>query len=159
MTDTQTSGSTSYGVHSEVGKLRKVLVCAPGLAHNRLTPTNCDDLLFDDVMWVQNAQRDHFDFMTKMRERGTDISSNASKPLSQFAGRRFDYVVTLCDRVREVCPEFPGGPELIHWSVADPALEGDTDDESYPAFQRTAADIENRVRFMLYVIRQQPVRR
>ncbi len=73
MTDTQTSGSTSYGVHSEVGKLRKVLVCAPGLAHNRLTPTNCDDLLFDDVMWVQNAQRDHFDFMTKMRERGTEV--------------------------------------------------------------------------------------
>jgi arginine deiminase len=73
MTDTQTSGSTAYGVHSEVGKLRKVLVCAPGMAHNRLTPTNCDDLLFDDVMWVQNAQRDHFDFMTKMRERGTEV--------------------------------------------------------------------------------------
>jgi len=73
MTETQTSGSTAYGVHSEVGKLRKVLVCAPGMAHNRLTPTNCDDLLFDDVMWVQNAQRDHFDFMTKMRERGTEV--------------------------------------------------------------------------------------
>jgi arginine deiminase len=63
----------TYGVHSEVGKLHKVLVCAPGLAHRRLTPTNCDDLLFDDVLWVQNAQRDHFDFMTKMRERGVDV--------------------------------------------------------------------------------------
>jgi len=63
----------SYGVHSEVGKLHKVVVCAPGLAHSRLTPTNCDDLLFDDVMWVQNAQRDHFDFMTKMRERGVEV--------------------------------------------------------------------------------------
>lgn len=62
-----------YGVHSEVGTLRKVLVCAPGLAHNRLTPTNCDDLLFDDVLWVQNAQRDHFDFVTKMRERGVEV--------------------------------------------------------------------------------------
>jgi arginine deiminase len=48
-------------------------VCSPGLAHSRLTPTNCDDLLFDDVMWVQNAQRDHFDFMSKMRERGVDV--------------------------------------------------------------------------------------
>jgi arginine deiminase len=73
MTDTSTSAATTYGVHSEVGKLRKVLVCAPGLAHNRLTPTNCDDLLFDDVMWVQNAQRDHFDFMSKMRERGIEV--------------------------------------------------------------------------------------
>ncbi|MEO6628882.1 MAG: arginine deiminase, partial [Aquihabitans sp.] len=45
--------SAGYGVHSEVGQLRKVLVCSPGLAHERLTPTNCDDLLFDDVMWVE----------------------------------------------------------------------------------------------------------
>ena len=47
--------SSSYGVHSEVGQLRKVLVCAPGRAHERLTPSNCDELLFDDVMWVENA--------------------------------------------------------------------------------------------------------
>jgi arginine deiminase len=72
MSDTTAPGR-AYGVHSEVGTLRKVLVCAPGLAHSRLTPTNCDDLLFDDVLWVQNAQRDHFDFMTKMRERGVEV--------------------------------------------------------------------------------------
>ena len=65
--------SAGYGVHSEVGELRKVLVCAPGLAHERLTPTNCDDLLFDEVMWVQNARRDHLDFMTKMRDRGIEV--------------------------------------------------------------------------------------
>jgi arginine deiminase len=72
LTDT-TAPQAGYGVHSEVGNLRKVLVCAPGLAHNRLTPTNCDDLLFDDVLWVERAQRDHFDFMTKMRERGVEV--------------------------------------------------------------------------------------
>lgn len=60
-------------MHSEVGKLGKVLVCAPGLAHERLTPSNCDDLLFDDVLWVQNAKRDHFDFISKMRDRGVDV--------------------------------------------------------------------------------------
>jgi arginine deiminase len=63
----------SLGVHSEVGQLRKVMVCAPGRAHQRLTPTNCDDLLFDDVMWVENAKRDHFDFVTKMRDRGVEV--------------------------------------------------------------------------------------
>jgi arginine deiminase len=73
MTETSSSPAAGYGVHSEVGKLRKVLVCAPGLAHERLTPTNCDDLLFDDVLWVQNARRDHFDFISKMRERGTEV--------------------------------------------------------------------------------------
>lgn len=68
-----TNKSADYGVHSEVGKLRKVLVCSPGLAHERLTPTNCDALLFDDVLWVQNARRDHFDFIDKMRERDVEV--------------------------------------------------------------------------------------
>ncbi|UPK72990.1 arginine deiminase [Nocardioidaceae bacterium SCSIO 66511] len=63
----------SYGVHSEVGALRKVLVCAPGLAHRRLTPSNNDDLLFDDVMWVENAQRDHADFVNKLRGHGVEV--------------------------------------------------------------------------------------
>ena len=62
-----------FGVHSEVGKLRKVMVCAPGRAHERLTPSNNDDLLFDDVLWVENAKRDHFDFILKMRQRGIEV--------------------------------------------------------------------------------------
>ena len=61
------------GVYSEVGKLHRVMVCSPGLAHTRLTPENCDDLLFDDVLWVSQAKRDHFDFVTKMRERGVEV--------------------------------------------------------------------------------------
>jgi arginine deiminase len=52
-----------FGVHSEVGKLRTVLVCRPGLAHQRLTPGNASDLLLDDVLWVQEAQKDHYDFV------------------------------------------------------------------------------------------------
>src|SRR5687767_15874605 len=67
------STSATYGVHSEVGRLRKVLVCRPGLAHRRLTPTNADDLLFDDVMWVENAQRDHADFVNKLQGRGVEV--------------------------------------------------------------------------------------
>lgn len=65
--------SSPFGVHSEVGQLKKVLVCAPGRAHERLTPRNCDSLLFDDVLWVQSAKRDHFDFCQKMRDRGVDV--------------------------------------------------------------------------------------
>ncbi|MGH9885961.1 MAG: arginine deiminase family protein, partial [bacterium] len=62
-----------FGVHSEVGKLRTVLVCRPGLAHQRLTPGNCKELLFDDVLWVQEARKDHFDFVLKMQERGVEV--------------------------------------------------------------------------------------
>jgi arginine deiminase len=61
------------GVHSGVGKLRTVMVCRPGLAHQRLTPGNAEELLFDDVLWVSEAQRDHHDMALKMRERGTEV--------------------------------------------------------------------------------------
>ena len=62
-----------FGVHSEVGKLRTVLVCRPSLAHQRLTPGNCRDLLYDDVLWVHEAQKDHYDFTLKMQERGVEV--------------------------------------------------------------------------------------
>ena len=62
-----------YGVYSEVGKLRKVLVCAPGLGHERLTPSNRHDLLFDDVLWVDQARRDHEDFVGRMADRGVQV--------------------------------------------------------------------------------------
>jgi arginine deiminase len=69
MTDT----TTTYGVHSEVGTVRKVLVCSPDFAHARLTPSNCEALLFDDVLWVERAKCDHFDFVSKIRERGIEV--------------------------------------------------------------------------------------
>jgi arginine deiminase len=62
-----------FGVHSEVGQLRTVMVCRPGLAHQRLTPGNCHNLLFDDVIWVQEALKDHYDFVLKMEERGVEV--------------------------------------------------------------------------------------
>ena len=61
------------GVWSEAGRLRRVLVCAPGLAHQRLTPENSSELLFDDVIWLQQARRDHFDFVAKMVDRGVEV--------------------------------------------------------------------------------------
>ena len=65
--------TTQFGVHSEVGVLRKVMVCRPGLAHLRLTPDNCKDLLFDDVIWVQEAKNEHYKFVEVMRDRGIDV--------------------------------------------------------------------------------------
>lgn len=64
---------TGFGVHSEIGKLRKVITCQPGLAHSRLTPANADALLYDDVLWVQEARTDHADFRMKMANRGVEV--------------------------------------------------------------------------------------
>jgi len=84
-----------------------------------------------------------------MRARGIDIAGRRSKHLSEFSEQRFDFVVSLCDRVREVCPEFPGQPNLVHWSIPDPAREGRIDDETYPAFECAADELAARVPFLL----------
>ena len=96
----------------------------------------------------------HANAVRVMREHGIDLTGQRSKHFDEFAGRRFDYVVSLCDRVREACPEFPGHPGLIHWSVPDPAHAGNTDRQTYPAFQRTATEINERVAFLLERINQ-----
>lgn len=71
--DVSSVSPVTHGVHSEVGTLRKVLVCRPGLAHHRLTPRNASELLFDDVLWVESAQRDHAEFVTTMTDRGVEV--------------------------------------------------------------------------------------
>jgi protein-tyrosine-phosphatase/DNA-binding transcriptional ArsR family regulator len=89
-----------------------------------------------------------------MRERSIDLTGRRSKHLSEFSRERFDYVISLCDRVREVCPEFPGGPEVIHWSVPDPAREPGSDEETLPAFAHTAAELSTRIDFLIQAIEQ-----
>ena len=84
-----------------------------------------------------------------LAERGIDISGRRSKHLDKFATERFDRVVTLCDKVREVCPRFAGSPTTAHWSMADPAAEGDDDDARYRAFVRTAHEIEQRLGWLI----------
>jgi len=85
-----------------------------------------------------------------LRGRGIDISARRTKHLDELATERFDEVITLCDRVREVCPEFPARPAHVHWSIPDPALEGPTNRASYPAFVRTADELERRIGFQLH---------
>jgi ArsR family transcriptional regulator, arsenate/arsenite/antimonite-responsive transcriptional repressor / arsenate reductase (thioredoxin) len=89
-----------------------------------------------------------------MRAHGIDIAGRRSKHLTEFTGRRFDYVISLCDRVREVCPEFPGAPAAIHWSVRDPAGEPGTEEQTLPAFECTAAELSMRIGFLLAAINQ-----
>jgi protein-tyrosine-phosphatase/DNA-binding transcriptional ArsR family regulator len=88
-----------------------------------------------------------------MAEHGIDLTAARAKHLDKFIRHRFDYVVTLCDRVREVCPEFPGDPQPIHWSIPDPAQDPD----GYPAFQRTAAELADRIRFLLHRVLLAPI--
>jgi protein-tyrosine-phosphatase len=93
----------------------------------------------------------HPDAVRVMRTYGIDLSGRRSKHLDEVTGRRFDYVITLCDKVREICPGFPGGPEAIHWSIPDPAAAG-SGRSSYPAFRAVAADLHARIGFLTQAI-------
>lgn len=94
----------------------------------------------------------HLHAVRVMRENGIDISGRHPKHLSVFGDQRFDYVISLCDKVREVCPEFPGSPTVVHWSMPDPAAEPPVDGSDYPPFLRTANELKTRIHFLLQAI-------
>jgi ArsR family transcriptional regulator, arsenate/arsenite/antimonite-responsive transcriptional repressor / arsenate reductase (thioredoxin) len=94
----------------------------------------------------------HRNAVTVMAECGIDLSAARPKHLDEFTGQRFDWVITLCDRVREVCPEFPGHPPTAHWSIPDPAADPD----GRPAFDRVAAELAERIDFLLHTIATGP---
>jgi len=71
-----------------------------------------------------------------MREVGIDISGQRSKSVDEFAGQVFDYVITVCDNARETCPVFPATTKRIHWSIGDPAVAQDSEEERLAEFRR-----------------------
>ena len=80
-----------------------------------------------------------------MGEVGVDITGQESENLDKYAEQPFDYVITVCDRAREVCPVFPGGDRQLHWSFDDPAEAQGTDEERMPEFRRVRDEIRERI--------------
>ncbi len=110
---------SGFGVHSEVGKLRKVMVHRPDLSLQRLTPSTHDELLFDDVLWVERAQYEHDQFVARMRERGVevfllgDLLTEALAASEEGRARLIELVVSehtvgwsLVDEVRALLADF-----------------------------------------------------
>jgi protein-tyrosine-phosphatase len=153
------------GASGRLGRRRRARVlflCTGNSARSQIAEALTEQLSDGSVQAFSagsNPKPLHPNTVRVMHERGIDASEWQSKPMSRFADRQFDCVVSLCDRVREVCPEFPGHPRQIHWSIPDPAREGNSDEESYPAFARTAAELEQRIPFLLELIENEPTRR
>ncbi|MDQ1022743.1 protein-tyrosine-phosphatase/DNA-binding transcriptional ArsR family regulator [Streptomyces umbrinus] len=99
----------------------------------------------------------HSDAVQVLREQhGIDISGQRPRHLDTLVGHRFDYVISLCDKVREVCPDFGDRPRLVHWSIPDPAAATAPGPVGHPAFVRTAADIDTRIRYLLPLLTLTP---
>jgi protein-tyrosine-phosphatase/DNA-binding transcriptional ArsR family regulator len=134
---------------------RVLFLCTGNSARSQIAEALCERLSGGAVRAASAGSRPkplHPNAVRVMSERGIDLAGRRSKHLSEFAGQQFEYVISLCDRVREVCPEFPGGPQLIHWSIPDPAREPGSDEETLPAFERTAAELCTRIQFLLEAI-------
>ena len=84
-----------------------------------------------------------------MARRGIDISSRKPTHFDRLAGKPFDRVITLCDKVREICPDFPGSPSAVHWSLADPAAEPNGE-----AFEHAANELESRIDLLITELAQ-----
>ena len=97
--------------------------------------------------------RMHPNAVRVLREHyGIDIADQRPRHLDTVARHRFDHLISLCDMVREVRPEFGGQPQPTHWSIPDPAVAGDTDQAGYPAFRHMAAEIDIRIRYLVPVL-------
>ncbi len=87
-----------------------------------------------------------------LNAKGIDASALAAKHVDTLAGQDFDYVITVCDRAREVCPTFPGHPEMLHWSFSDPSAVLGSTLERQRAFEETAQQLMTRIRFLMTII-------
>jgi len=100
----------TFGVHSEVGKLRKVIVHRPELSLKRLTPSNRNELLFDDVLWVERAQWEHDQFVVCMRERGVEVF---------YLQNLLTEALTASEEARRLIIEQIAEEYTVGWSLMD----------------------------------------
>ena len=153
---------TEFGAHSEVGKLRKVMVHRPELSLQRLTPTNHDDLLFDDVLWVERAQYEHDQFVQKMRNRGVEVylfrdllsealaaSDEAKKRLIEVAVTEYTVGVSLVDEVRSTLDGMAPDALAKHLIGGLTVAEAGVDLDEFRAFSLPAAALDDTSAFIL----------
>jgi protein-tyrosine-phosphatase len=136
-------------------RARVLFLCTGNSARSQMAEALAEQLSAGAISAASAGSRPkplHPNAIRVMRDRGIDISRRRSKHLDEFTRRRFDYVISLCDRVREVCPEFRGAPDLIHWSVADPSRASGSGAQTLPAFERTADELTVRIRFFIEAI-------
>ena len=152
----------SFGVHSEVGRLRKVMVHRPELSMRRLTPTNHDDLLFDDVLWVERAQYEHDQFVSKMQERGVEVyllqtllaealaaSEECRQKLIELAASEYTVGLSLVDEVRATLADLKPDQLATHLIGGLTVAESGLDLDKFRTQSLPAAALDDESMFVL----------
>ncbi len=140
--------------HRRGRRVRVLFVCTGNSARSQIAEALLQHVAGErvEVASAGSAPKPvHPNAVQVLAERGLDIRERRSKSFAEFAGQRFDYVVTLCDKVRERCPEF-ADDETIHWSVEDPSDAAGTDRQTLPRFRRTAEELDGRIGFLVALI-------
>lgn len=134
---------------------RVLLLCTGNSARSQIAEALVEEMsggIVDADSAGSHPRPLHPNAVRVLAERGIDIAANRSKHVDEFAGQQFDTIITLCDRIREVCPPFRSRPDQIHWSIPDPSLEAATNELTYPAFERTTNELERRIGFRLHLL-------
>ncbi|HEY1391489.1 MAG TPA: arsenate reductase ArsC [Ktedonobacterales bacterium] len=90
----------------------------------------------------------HAEALATLREARIGTTGLAAKSMERFIGEPLDYIITVCDRVRDICPSFPGDPTQAHWSIADPAVVEDPEQRA-KAFHEVLSELQVRIRYLL----------
>ena len=136
-------------------KLRVLFLCTHNSARSQMAEGILRHLS-EGRIEVQSAGNQPTDLhplaIQTMVGMGIDISRQRSKHFDEFRDQSFDYVVTVCDRVRESCPTFPGDPKQVHWSFIDPAAVEGSEQERSRAFNQVALQLTNRIRYLVILM-------
>jgi len=144
---------TSTGEQPGIGpeRVRVLFLCTGNSARSQMAAAILEQLggaRVDVASAGSHPRALHPDAVRVMGERGIDISGRRPTHMSDLIAEPFDHVISLCDRVREVCPDYPGTPVTAHWSIPDPSAEPD----SHAALTRTADELTTRIEFLLHTI-------
>ena len=128
--------------------IKVIFICTGNSARSQMAEAllrHAGEGRFDVVSAGVTPRPVHSMTVTALAKVGIDVTGAVSKPVGGFLGRRFDYVVTVCDRARALCPVFPGGTQTLHWGIDDPAEADGSDRERQAAYDRALRELAGRI--------------
>src|SRR5579871_4661872 len=149
---------TQSGAPPEV-PLRVLFLCTHNSARSQMAEALLRQLSHGHIE-AESAGSDPAERVHPLAERamqylGIEMGRAHPKHFNEFRDQHFDAIVTVCDRVREVCPVFPVDPERIHWSFPDPAEAEGSEDEQYRAFEHTSLQLVTRIRLLITLLERE----